>query len=454
MAKKGLVKGALILSVAGVICHLLGVVFRIPLSNIVGNYGIGLYQLVFPLYSLLLIVSSAGIPVALSKMIARVRDDRQQTRQIFVNALVALMVIGIVITLAFLALARPIAVWQGKAEIWPLYLAIAPAVWFVCVISAYRGYFQGLNNMVPTAVSQIVEQAVKVAVGLALAFWLIRFSILWAVFGAILAVAVSELVAMLMLMIVYAVRSRLASKTQTGDEQKAKPKFWSLLSWQVIRRIFAISAPIMVMSLAFPLVQLFDSFYVVQALKRSGVEQATELYGIATGAVHTLINLPSVVGVAIATVMLPMVSRAYKQGDCRTMRRKGWTALGIFLLFGTAVAVGLFLLPKFILTLLYGRAFAGRPEELATGILLLRIESWAVILIGLTQVAGSILQGCDHEKIPMWALICGGVVKIVFELFALQPLGIMAVSIANLLCYGVALLISGGVLIKLFVQRK
>ena len=453
MAKKGLVKGALILSAAGVICRLLGVLFRIPLSNIVGNYGIGLYQLVFPLYSLLLIVSSAGIPVALSKMIARVRDERTQTKQIFVNALVALMVLGAVITVTFLLLARPIAAWQGKPEIWPLYLAIAPAVWFVCVISAYRGYFQGLNNMVPTAVSQIVEQVVKVGVGLGLAFWLIRYSILWAVFGAILAVAVSELVAAIMLAVVYAVRARQA-KTAEPDHEEPKRSIWSLLSWQVIRRIFAIAAPIMVMSLAFPLVQLFDSFYIVNALKRNGVEQATELYGIATGAVHTLINLPSVVGVAIATVMLPMVARAFKTGDTKTMRKKAWMALGVTLLFGTVVAIGLCALPKLILTLLYRRAFANRPEELATGVLLLRIESWAVILIGLTQVIGSILQGIDHEFVSMWALVGGGVVKVVFEIMALKPLGIMAVSIANLLCYGVALVVSGAVLIKLFVQRK
>lgn len=451
MAKKSLVKGALILSSAGVICHLLGVLFRIPLSNIVGNYGIGLYQLVFPLYSLLLIVSSAGIPVALSKMIARVRDDRKQTKQVFVNALVVLFVIGLVITLAFLVLARPIAVWQGKPEIWTLYVAIAPAVFFVCLISAYRGYFQGLNNMIPTAVSQIVEQVVKVGIGLALAFWLIHYSILWAVFGAILAVAISELVAVIFLAIVFLVRARKINKTVASDE---KLGFWSLLSWEVVRRIFAISAPIMVMSLAFPLVQLFDSFYVVNALKSNGVAQATELYGIATGSVHTLINVPSVVGVAIATVMLPMVSRAFKQGDFKTMRAKSWTALCVFLLFGLAAALSLFILPKFILTLLYGRAFSGRPEELAIGVMLLRIESWAIILIGLTQVTGSILQGCDHEKVPMWALIIGGVAKIVFELIALKSLGIMAVSIANILCYGIALIISSSVLIKLFCQRK
>ena len=444
MVKKRLVQGALILSIAGIVCRLLGVLFRIPLSNIVGNYGIGLYQLVFPLYSLLLIVSSAGIPVALSKLIARVRDDQQQTKQIFVNALVALMVIGGLITLAFLALARPLATLQGKPEIWPLYLAIAPAVWLVCIISAYRGYFQGLNNMVPTAVSQIVEQAVKVVVGLALAFWLIRYSILWAVFGAILAVAVSELIAAILLALVYVVRVR----------PMHIHGFWRLLSWPVICRIFRIAAPIMVMSLAFPLVQLFDSFYIVNALKQSGVEQATELYGIATGAVHTLINLPSVVGIALATVMLPMVARAYKQGNLPEMRRKVWLSLGFIALFGLVVAIGLSVLPKLILTILYRRAFANRPDELAIAILLLRIESWAVILIGLTQVAGSILQGVDHEKIPMWALIGGGIVKIIFEICTLKSLGIVAVSISNLLCYGIALLISGSVLIKLLVHRK
>ncbi len=452
MAKKGLIKGALTLSVAGIVCRLLGVLFRIPLSNIVGNYGIGLYQLVFPLYSLLLIVSSAGIPVALSKMIARVRDDRQRTKQIFVNALVALMVIGAVIAVAFLLLAQQIAAWQGKSEIWILYIAIAPAVWFVCVISAYRGYFQGLNNMVPTAVSQIVEQAVKVAVGLGLAFWLIRYSILWAVFGAILAVAISELIAAIMLAVLYAVRAHNVTKNLPTDEKP--PRFWTMLSWPVIREIFRIAAPIMVMSLAFPLVQLFDSFYIVNALKSNGFENATELYGIATGAVHTLINLPSVVGVALATVLLPMVSRTFQRGDIKNMRKKVGLSLGFMFLFGVVVAVGLSLLPEFILTLLYRRAFANRPEELAIGVLLLRIESWAVILIGLTQVISSILQGVDHEKVPMWALIGGGAVKIIFEIFALPQLGIMAVSIANLLCYGVALLVSGSVLIKLCVQRK
>ena len=446
MAKKGLLKGALILTAAGIICRALGVLFRIPLSNIVGNYGIGLYQLVFPLYSLLLIVSSAGIPVAISKMIARVRDDPHACRKIFFNALISLLVIGTVISVLFLALAQPLAGWQGNPEIFPLYLAIAPAVALVCVISAFRGYFQGLNNMVPTAVSQIVEQVVKVGVGLGLSFWLIQFSVIWAVFGAILAVTISELVALVVLIVIGLVKGKL------GRQVSAQPG--RLFSWAVIKRIFVISAPIMAMSLAFPLVQLFDSFFVVNALRGNGIDNATELYGIESGAVHTLINLPSVVGVALATVLLPMVSRFYKQDRITEMKHKAlplvWLALG----FGVVVTVVFCLLPEFILNLLYHRAFAGKTAELATGVLLLRIESCAVPLICLTQVTGSILQGIDRAAWPMWALIVGGAVKVILEVAGIHGWGIMAVSIANVVCYTVALGINLVAMIKFLRQRK
>lgn len=445
MRKKGLLKGAVILTGAGVICRLLGVLFRIPFSNVVGNYGIGLYQLVFPLYSLLLIVSSAGIPVAISKMIARVRDDRFQCRQILFNALVALLVIGAVISVLLMVLAKQIATWQGKPEIWTLYLAIAPAVWLVCMISAYRGYFQGLNNMVPTAVSQVIEQVVKVAVGLSAALFLVKTSVLWAVFGAIVAVSVSELVAAVVLFVIY----RVKEKPRRDPHPKAK-----MFSWAVIKNIFVIAAPIMVMSLAFPVVQLFDSFFIVNALKHNGVDNATELYGIASGAVHTLINLPTVVGIAIATVLLPMVSRCYKQKSTTEMKKKAGQAVWITLAFGVACALGLALLPKLILNILYHRTFAGKPEEMATAVLLLRIESVAVLLICLTQVIGSILQGVDQARWPMWALIAGGASKVVFEICLIKRLGIVAVSVANVLCFAVALLISGAVLIKFIGKRQ
>ncbi|MDR1917440.1 MAG: oligosaccharide flippase family protein, partial [Christensenellaceae bacterium] len=296
-SKTGFVKGAVILAVAGVICRLLGVVFRIPLSNIIGNYGIGLYQLVFPLYSLLLIISSAGVPVAISKMVARERDNKPKCKKILFNSTVALSAVGLVLAVLFAVFCKPIAGFQGKSEIWTLYLAIAPSVFFVCFISAFRGYFQGLNNMLPTAISQIVEQIVKVGAGLTLAFILVKQSVLLAVFGAILAVSISELTATIFLCIFYFCHNRKqnakqhtarnngrngnqnapnntkenAEHNESGEKsteknvtdnkknakQHAKPKMRCKIDWQIIRQIFITAVPITLMSIVFPSVLMF-----------------------------------------------------------------------------------------------------------------------------------------------------------------------------------------------------
>ncbi len=445
MSKQGFIKGAVILTAAGVICRLLGVAFRIPLSNIVGNYGIGLYQLVFPLYSLLLIISSAGMPVAISKMIARVREDRLKCKKILFNALLSLSIVGAVISALFIIFARQIAELQGNQDVWSLYIAIAPAVFFVCFISAFRGYFQGLNNMVPTAISQIVEQLVKVGVGLTLAFLLISKGIVWAVLGAIIAVSVSEFFGVLVLWIIY-LRKR--------KNQKEKIKSGSMFSWKIIKDIFITSAPITIMSLIFPLVLMFDSFFIVNALTNNGVNNATELYGIASGAVHTLINLPTVVGLAIAAALIPVVSRYYKQNKMMQVKSKAWQSIIIAFVFGIFSAFVLFIFPKFILQLLYGGAFSGRPEELQIGIDLLRIESLAVIFISLTQVISSVLQGIDKSKWPMLGLLTGGTCKVLFEIFFIKELGIMAVSISNVLCFATALLVNVIILINFMRKRR
>ena len=194
--------GAIVLAVAGIICRVLGVIFRIPLTNIVGNFGMGIYQMVFPLYALLLIVSSAGIPIAISKMVARemTADNKSECKKILFNALILLSVIGLVLSLLFIIFSSQIASLQGNKDVGIIYIAIAPSVFLVCIISALRGYFQGMQNMIPTAVSQIIEQLIKMAVGITLALMFIKTSVIMAVFGAILAVTISEVVALVYLL--------------------------------------------------------------------------------------------------------------------------------------------------------------------------------------------------------------------------------------------------------------
>lgn len=441
--KHGFIKGAVILTVAGIICRLLGVVFRIPLSNIVENYGIGLYQLIFPLYSLLLIISSSGTPVAISKMVARVQDDCTQCKKILFNSVVSLSVVGLIISALFVVFAKNIAALQGNEDIWLLYVAIAPSVFCVCFISAFRGYFQGLSNMVPTAVSQIVEQVFKVGVGLTLAVLFIKKSILFAVFGAVVAVSVSEFIATLVLFFIY-----LSKKTKYRTS-KAK-----LFSFKIMKQIFITAAPITVMSVAFPLVLMFDSFFIVNALRGSGIDNATELYGIASGVVHTLINLPTVVGIAIATAIVPMVARFYKQNKSAEAKSKAKQAVWVSLAFGVFVASVYAIFAPLILKILYSGAFADKLNEFNIGVTLLRVESGAIILICLTQVIGSILQGVDKSRWPLFGLVVGGAVKILFEVLFIGKIGVVAVSISNVLCFVLAFIIDVAVLFKFMSKRQ
>ena len=173
------VKSVFILSLGGFIAKLLGAFYRIPLTNIIGSYGMGIYQLVFPLFSLLLTVSTAGIPVAVSKLVAEKAADGRfgQAKGVFFMALALLALLGLAGSAALYFLAGDIAVMQGNADAADAYRLIAPSVLLVCVISAYRGYFQGLMRMAPTALSQIVEQTVKMTVGLVAAAVFIVYNI-------------------------------------------------------------------------------------------------------------------------------------------------------------------------------------------------------------------------------------------------------------------------------------
>jgi stage V sporulation protein B len=443
--KQGFIKGAVILAVAGVICRLLGVAFRIPLASIVGNYGIGLYQLVFPLYSLLLIISSAGVPVAISKMVARERENRNECKKIFINALIALAIIGFIISALFIIFAKTLAAVQGNNDTGLLYFAIAPSVFFVCIISAFRGYFQGLADMVPTAVSQVAEQAIKVGVGLSLAFVLIKQSVMWAVFGAVLAVSVSEAAAVCILWIIYKCKNKCKNK---------KIKLKSQIDFSYIKKIFVNAAPITVMAAVFPLLLMFDSFFVVNALKSAGIKNATELYGISSGAVHTLINLPTVVGMALAASIVPMVARFHKQGNKTETKKKTIQAVGLVFVFAVGCAVIMFLFAPLILRLLYAGAFHNKNEEFNVAVGLLKIESLLIILICGQQVITGILQGADKSKFPLIALSVGGAAKIIYEIVFISKIGIAAVSWANVICFVFALLINIIFLIKTVFLRQ
>jgi len=430
----------------------------------------GLYQMVFPLYSLLLIVSSAGVPVAVSKMVAAARaGDKEQgasskeCKKILLNAIVLLGAIGLVVSAIFIIFAYPIANLQGNKDVGIIYIAIAPSVFLVCMIAAFRGYFQGLQNMVPTAASQIIEQLVKVAAGITLALIFIKISIVWAVFGAILAVTISEVVALLFLVFVYLFKRKKNSPfSKGGDKQRSerKTKMGFLkrgLSWKLMYQILKQSFPVTLMASIFPLILVFDSMIIINMLTSAGAdhETATQLFGISSGAVHTLINLPAVLGVAVATAVVPTVSALLKQNKIGELRSKMAMAVKITFLISLFFVVFYLAFAEKIIDLLYHGAFKDNPEQLKLAGNLMKIEAALILLMGISAVFTAMLQGADRAKFPLIALALGGTAKIGFELaFIKTSLGIYAVSIGNVLCFAIAAVLTTAFALHFVKIRK
>ena len=160
------VKGAAILGGLGFVSKLIGAIYTIATTNIVGTHGMSYYTTAFPVYTFLLAISSAGLPVAISKMVSErvTLNDYKAAYKVFRTAIKAMVIIGIVTTVLMISLSKQIATVLGRPDASLAIAAIAPSLFFVAILSAYRGYFQGIQRMTPTAVSQIIEQVGKAIV--------------------------------------------------------------------------------------------------------------------------------------------------------------------------------------------------------------------------------------------------------------------------------------------------
>ena len=192
MKKQTFLGGVAILILCSIIAKFLGAVYRIPLTWILGGEGLGLYQLVFPLFSLLLVISSTGMPTAISKMIAKREGNINEINQVFKISLITLLIFGVLAGLFMFLCANLLSSVQGNELVTLPYMVISFAIVFVSILSAFRGYFQGRLNMVPTAVSNVVEQSAKLIFGLVFSYLLIGYGLVYGVVGAILGVVLSE----------------------------------------------------------------------------------------------------------------------------------------------------------------------------------------------------------------------------------------------------------------------
>lgn len=444
---KSFLAGAAILGVAGLICKIIGAVYRIPLSNyILHKEGIAYYQIAYPVYSTLLVVSSAGLPTAISRMVAeRVQQGRERDALgVFRCALLVLLGIGLVTGAVMALFSTQIAGMLGNSRASFALAAIAPALILVAVMSAYRGYFQGMQNMTPTAISQLIEQVGKLAAGFPLAAYMMRYGPEYGAAGALLGVSISEALALGYVMLRKLRFGRELDKRLRWADARADLTGDGRETFsQVCRTLFVIAVPITIGASIMPLVGMTDTMIVINRLQDIGYakDAATNLYGLFTGNVNTVVNMPQVLTVALSMALVPAITASMTGHDYRGMRRSVMQGMKLSWMIGMPCCVGLFMLARPVMRLLYSSYGA---EDLNTMAGLLRIMSLAILFLSVVQTTTGILQGLGRVIVPVLSLAIGAVFKVIinYVLVGVPAINIYGAPIGTIVCYAVAAILN------------
>lgn len=425
------IRGATILAATGIAARVIGAVFRIVLAAILGDEGIGLYMYAYPIYSTLLVVSTAGIPVALSKLMAEkiALNDYPAALRIFRIAFFILTLTGLLITLVLILGANFFAavIVKDMKAVWPL-IAISPAIFFVTIMAALRGFFQGQQNMLPTAASQLLEQLVRVGFSIFLVVLLLPIGLEFAAAGATSGAAAGGLAGLIYLAIYYWRR-----KKQISDHLHLEPGQSFDPAGKIVSRIFSLAIPVTIGGLVVPLISLIDLAVVPRQLQAAGydLETARALYGQLTGMAGPIVYFPNVIALAISISLVPAISEAFALKDMRLIQSRTSIAVKLTVLFSLPSALGLYLLAEPISILLYNNAAAGYS---------LAYMSWTVIPLCLYVATTGLIQGLGKPIIPALNMFIGGLVKIVLAwyLTAIPALNVGGAALASLIGIGVA----------------
>lgn len=425
------VKGATILAVTGIVARIIGAVFRIVLAAILGDEGIGLYMYAYPIYSTLLVISTAGIPVALSKLMAEsiaLKDYREALR-VFRVAFYILTLTGLVITLVLFLGAEYFAdsIVKDLEAVYPL-IAISPAIFFVTIMAALRGFFQGQQNMMPTAASQLLEQLVRVAFSIFLVFMLLPMGLEFAAAGATSGAAAGGLAGFLLLLVFY-LRKRRKLFILAGQQEGHNPDPVG----RIIRRIFSLAIPVTIGGLVIPLISLIDLAVVPRQLQAAGfdLETARALYGQLTGMAGPVVYFPNVIALALSISLVPAISEAFALQNRNLIQSRADIAVKLTVFFSLPSALGLYLLAEPITILLYNNAAAGYS---------LAYMSWSVIPLCLYVTTTGLIQGLGRPIIPALNMLYGGLVKtgLAWFLTAVPSLNVGGAALASVIGIGVA----------------
>jgi len=443
MSSDKFLRGAMILTLAGLMVKVIGSVNRILLSRLLGGEGIGLYQMAYPVYLLLLAISAAGIPVAISIIVAGflAQKDYANVRQVFRVSLRLMACVGAVLAVC-LVLAAGWLVDAGvitDARAYYSLIALTPAIFFATILASFRGYFQGHQLMTPPAVSQIVEQFIRVVTMVVLAYVLLPYGLEYAAAGAAFGAVPGSLTGLVVMGCFYRYYRKQWQVEQVPAAELVRSRV-------LIKRLLLLALPVSCANILVPVTSSIDVLLVPGRLIDSGlsVEQATAQFGYLAGMAQPLLLMATIPTMSLATSLVPAVSEAFALNKWHIIEQKAATAMKLCCLITVPASVGMWVLAEPISRLLYGTAKAG---------VAIMHSAPAICLLGLQQVTTGMLQGMGHTNLPMLNMLIGIAAKLVAVLqLTNAEYGIAGAAWATNINFGVTALLNIIALYKLSIR--
>ncbi len=459
--KQTLLKGAIILVAANLLVKVISALFKLPIITLIGSDGYGLFNNAYSIYSMLFVVATAGFPVAVSKMVseAMVLGKLHEADRIFKTALVFMLGIGVISSLILYFGAEQLALFinRGSSRASLSIMAISPAIVCIALVCAFRGYFQGRQNMYPTAVSEVVEAVGKLVVGYFLAYYFIQSGgekvIEKASAGAIFGVSAGAFLALVSIVLMYLYDSKSHKRT---DRHLTRP------IGVIFKQLIAIALPITIGSCAATMTNFIDGVTILNRLQTitaptaefishygifikdatAGIDGilANEVYGAYSAFAATMFNLPQVVIIALAMSIVPAVSRLIAEGNRIGVHNTIKSILRITMMFAVPCAVGLSVLSEPILRLV----FSAKAHEAVLAVPQLQNLSIAIIWVSLVSITTAVIQSSGKVYIPVINMFIGGIIKVIinYTLVAIPSININGAPIGTNVCYFVIMLLN------------
>lgn len=412
MKKKSFVSGAIILMIAGLIVRVFGFAYRIFLSNLIGAEGMGLFQLISPVYSLIILTLTSGISIAVSKLVAEelARKHYINLRRITACALTLVVTSGLLVSVVMLVFGHYIAdVILKDSRTYYSLMFLIPCIPVIAAASALKGYFYGIQEVTPTALSQIVEQVVKVFIVMATAGYFLNLGLEYACALATVGMAIGEISNLAVLYLIYKLKRKKENQNKTREGALRKRK--------IFRELLVISIPVSFNRFITSIMFAVELILIPRKLVEWGLtyKHSMEEFGRLSGMAMPLLFFPSIVTSALATTLVPAISEAISMRNFKTANYRISKSIQFTFVIGFIFTAIFLSYPDEIGNLLYKRERIGG---------MLYLLSFTCVFMYLQQILLGILNGLGKQGVSLKNSIIGSGIRIAFVYFLIPVYGI------------------------------